>query len=713
MAGTGIRNLAKTLLALAAAGFFAVAGGSALPARCEVLGDSSGTGTAEENSALPQEGEDSGKRTLSRDLGDLRILVAGDLPEACDLYVQDLSYVKSYADAVDRALGEETAFVPEKILNLSVRTGDTDWNPEDTGKTLTVSVEGLADPQGAEVFCIDAKEETAVLKVQSTAESGAVRFPAERLGVFAIGSSKTIDGSLAKAQGPAAKTPPKRAAKIIRAAKAPATALEGYPYAVLTDGACTADGVTYSENSLLFVRSKAVVSTSSLSPQSVTRLDGSTVHGYVRKVDETTVNRVTGWGWTNDLYKITQIATLDPIRPHSTEDWFNTLDLANGWKKECPATKIDLSRLDTSQVKNMTAMFEHCTKVTSLDLSGFDTGNAVNMDNLFNNCQSLSELNLSGWDTGSARKMNGMFNTCLKLKTLDLSGWDTGNVTTMEQMFWNCRGLTSLSMKGWDTSNVTDMNGMFRRCDLLSDFSDVSGFDTGKVTNLSAMFSKCYAMKTLDLSNFDTAACTNMQNMFLNDTALSYLNIGNFDMKSVTNTGDMFTGDGKLTTIVVPDRLPAAAAAAGVAIPNTLCEKFDSGDYGIISYQKLPASPGTRDETDDGTMTITVLPMYTVTFLSSSGGKVLYTETLRHGADASGLHTDYLWCTDPSGRERADLSKITGDLTVYGASPIVVPTGLALHGGRYLLPVSAVLSGMIFILWGIRARREREKGGRR
>ena len=104
---------------------------------------------------------------------------------------------------------------------------------------------------------------------------------------------------------------------------------------------------------------------------------------------------------------------------------------------------------------------------TNLIFKDVDTSNVTDMTAMFNNCSSLTSLNVSGWNTSNVISMNSMFTTCSALTSLDLSGWDTSNVTNMTAMFQNCSALTSLDLSGWNTSNDTNIGGMFGNCSAL------------------------------------------------------------------------------------------------------------------------------------------------------------------------------------------------------------------------------------------------------
>ena len=76
---------------------------------------------------------------------------------------------------------------------------------------------------------------------------------------------------------------------------------------------------------------------------------------------------------------------------------------------------IDLSRLKTQNVKNMSSMFSICEKLTYLNLSNINIRRVVNMSSLFNECILLKELDLSSFDTRNVRDMSEMFNRCKSL----------------------------------------------------------------------------------------------------------------------------------------------------------------------------------------------------------------------------------------------------------------------------------------------------------
>ena len=227
--------------------------------------------------------------------------------------------------------------------------------------------------------------------------------------------------------------------------------------------------------------------------------------------------------------------------------------------------EIDLSSFDTSNVTDMSFMFNYCTKLKQLDLSNFDTSNVTSIQGMFQKCESLEEVDLSSFDTSNVTDMNYMFNYCTKLKQLDLSNFDTSNVTSIRVMFQRCESLEevdlsnfntskvtdmaylfnkdinlkSINISNFDTSNVSSMRSMFYNCSKLTEL-DVSKFDTSNVEEMNFMFLGCSSLKSIDVSNFNTSKVTTMKSMFNKCNSLEQLDISNFDTSNVTDMSFMF-----------------------------------------------------------------------------------------------------------------------------------------------------------------------------
>lgn len=83
-------------------------------------------------------------------------------------------------------------------------------------------------------------------------------------------------------------------------------------------------------------------------------------------------------------------------------------------------------------------------RIKRINASCFDTSNVTDMSYIFNRCSSLTTLDVSGWNTSKVTNMNSMFNYCSSLTTLDVSGFDTSKVTDMSYIFNSSSSLTSI-----------------------------------------------------------------------------------------------------------------------------------------------------------------------------------------------------------------------------------------------------------------------------
>ena len=130
----------------------------------------------------------------------------------------------------------------------------------------------------------------------------------------------------------------------------------------------------------------------------------------------------------------------------------------------------NLNFLNTSQVTNMSFMFDNCRNLTSLDLSNFDTSNVIDMRAMFSmwnvnlsttSYGSLTELDLSSFDTSKITKMQDMFAFNINLQELNLSSFNTNNVTNMFHTFNSCKSLKRLDLRKAIFTSVSNYDDIF------------------------------------------------------------------------------------------------------------------------------------------------------------------------------------------------------------------------------------------------------------
>lgn len=190
---------------------------------------------------------------------------------------------------------------------------------------------------------------------------------------------------------------------------------------------------------------------------------------------------------------------------------------------------LDLTEFDTSNVTNMTGMFEYL-QIKEIDVSNFDTSNVRNLYRTFSNLrqETFGETNIIGLDK-----------------------WNIKNVTNLAGLFFQSY-ITENSIKGvegWDTSNVTSLNWTFARTNFGTDFSsedynkkvdlNLSNWNTAKVTDMFGLF-ESGQFKSLNLSNWNTAKVKNFKRMFEN-CHCQELDVSEFNISSATNMDEMFS----------------------------------------------------------------------------------------------------------------------------------------------------------------------------
>ena len=222
---------------------------------------------------------------------------------------------------------------------------------------------------------------------------------------------------------------------------------------------------------------------------------------------------------------------------------FNTSSVINMFSmfQDCEnLISLDLSSFDTSLVKDIGKMFYNCKNLNNLDLKNFNTSSVLEMHNVFNGCYSLASLNLKSFDTSSVIEMSCMFYECRALTTLNLKNFNTSSITWMDSMFYGCRSLKSLNLKNFNTSLIAWMNGLFSECHSL-EYLDISSFDTSKVIRMDAMFLNCRKLKYLNLYNFNTSQVTRMEDLFNGCSSLISLNLSSFSFSKVSDMNHMFS----------------------------------------------------------------------------------------------------------------------------------------------------------------------------
>ena len=178
---------------------------------------------------------------------------------------------------------------------------------------------------------------------------------------------------------------------------------------------------------------------------------------------------------------------------------------------------LNLSMINTEQIKNMESMFYNCEKLKNLILGNvFVFTNVENMINMFANCKSLESLTIgTNAQNSIVKKMNSMFYNCINLKTLNLK-FKASNIINMEFMFYGCSSLLSLDLSNFqNTKDLESIEAMFYGCSKLLSLN-INTLITTKVSKMNYLFYGCKSLYFLNLNTFNTINVEYMDYMFYN-----------------------------------------------------------------------------------------------------------------------------------------------------------------------------------------------------
>ena len=152
------------------------------------------------------------------------------------------------------------------------------------------------------------------------------------------------------------------------------------------------------------------------------------------------------------------IACTEHIGPGVDLNWIDTSDIDSFYQLfyKARAFRGDISRWDTSKVKDMDSTFRWCR--FNGDLSKWDTSKVVSMRNMFDSSEfDGSNGDIGGWDVSKVQIMSSMFaNTDFDG---DISEWNTENLKFASRMFY--KSAFNGDVDKWNVSNLKDVQKMF------------------------------------------------------------------------------------------------------------------------------------------------------------------------------------------------------------------------------------------------------------
>jgi len=214
-----------------------------------------------------------------------------------------------------------------------------------------------------------------------------------------------------------------------------------------------------------------------------------------------------------------QMINLETINFGSNFDTSNVKNMSGIFRNDTKIANLDVSFFDTTNVTDMSYMFYDLSNLEELNLGDdFNTSKVTDMSLMFASLSKINTLDLSMIDTSNVSNMSSMFENIV-ISDLNLSTFNTSKVTNMSQMF-NYATINNLNLLSFDTSNVIDMSCMFENTKNL-EIIDISSFDTSNVTKMGSMFYYSSNLKTVYVGdNWSTSNVNNSARMFEGSTKL-------------------------------------------------------------------------------------------------------------------------------------------------------------------------------------------------
>ena len=151
---------------------------------------------------------------------------------------------------------------------------------------------------------------------------------------------------------------------------------------------------------------------------------------------------------------------------------FRNLDLSkvqslDGMFRECTSLKrVDLSGMNFSSATSLASFFNGCTSLNYLKIDNLITSDKLtNINYMFYQCNSLKKLDLSRLNVTNVTKADRTFYNCKNLEELYLMTWHLDSLVDADGMFAECPKLhTIMADEGteWYTTSEGTSDNMFR-----------------------------------------------------------------------------------------------------------------------------------------------------------------------------------------------------------------------------------------------------------
>lgn len=242
----------------------------------------------------------------------------------------------------------------------------------------------------------------------------------------------------------------------------------------------------------------------------------------------------------SSLFEDSGISSINPISNWDVSHVDNMQLMFRNTKNLRTVHGLD-EKWNTSNVTDMTSMFEGGAIESADGIRNFKTRNVHHMSNMFYQAKNLSNVKGITWDNHYCDEATGMFAESGLTTTEGLEVFTNENLSSMGRMFMNANKLEDIkALENWDISNTNDIGRMFTGTTSLKE-ANLGKWKTSYVSNIIGLFENSGVKKITGLENWDTKNIWNMGKAFSNTTNLTQIpGIENWNTSSATDMNDMF-----------------------------------------------------------------------------------------------------------------------------------------------------------------------------
>lgn len=225
------------------------------------------------------------------------------------------------------------------------------------------------------------------------------------------------------------------------------------------------------------------------------------------------------------------------------------------------AGDIDFTKWDYSSVVDMHEMFYDCKKLTSISFESCNMPNCTNFSGIFGSSSAanaaITTVNLNKLYTPNLTNISNMFVNNNKITSFSARGWDARSITSLQNFLNGKTTLIKVDLQDYDSvyqtnlSSCTTMNSMLKGCTNLTSIS-FEGLKLDSCTSFASLFEGCSKLTTVNLNKCVAPQLNSVSDMFKNATSLNSFSAKGWQVGAVS-FANLFNGRKALTFVDIKD----------------------------------------------------------------------------------------------------------------------------------------------------------------